>query len=242
MTNANSPQFVAVILAAGSGSRMKSSVRKQYLKIADKILVNYSIEAFLQSGMEQIVLVVPENDIDYIKDNILPSYDPKRISIISGGITRTDSVENAIRYIEKKNFQYVLIHDGARPFVSQELITRIKTEVIEHQAVIAAVPEKNTIHQIDENGFSKGTIDRNTLWAAQTPQAFAINLMTNAYDLRNKEQEKSAITDDASLIHMYLGIPAKIIMGEENNIKITTPEDLILGEMIEKEIRRSHSL
>jgi 2-C-methyl-D-erythritol 4-phosphate cytidylyltransferase len=173
--------------------------------------------------------------VDYCKDNIVDFYDMKKVvGIIEGGMMRYDSVYKALEITDPTN--YVLIHDGARPFISTDLIATIIKQVVEVKACIIGTPVKETIKVVDSSGNITATPNRNTLWSAQTPQAFECGSIRRAYELFYGDDSKSElnITDDAMLYEKYLKLPVKMILGDYNNIKLTTPEDLPLAENILK--------
>lgn len=230
-------KITAVILAAGQGKRMNTPVAKQFLLLRDKPVLYYSLEAFQESCVNNIILVVGNDQVDYCREHIIEPYGFGKVSkIIEGGRERYDSVYNAL--INTENSDYVLIHDGARPFITTELIETLVKHVIEDKACIVGTPVKETIKVINEEGVITATPNRNTLWAAQTPQAFEYTLIKKAYDLFRGDinKENRGITDDAMVYEIYQKRPVKMIFGDYNNLKLTTPEDLILAEALLKSI------
>ena len=218
----------AIILAAGSGSRMKSDIPKQYMEMGGHPVIYYAINAFENSNIDEVILVVRPGDEATVKSDIVQKYGFKKISaIVAGGDERVDSV---LCGIEAASGEYVLIHDGARAYVTTELIDRMIKEVQEYPAIIAAVPAKDTIKVVDESGFILDTPDRRTLQIVQTPQAFSKELILSCYDGLRAEKDSGqpvpTITDDAMLVERYSNTAVKVTMGEYGNIKITTPEDL----------------
>ena len=164
-------KITAIVLAAGQGKRMNSEIAKQYLMLNDKPILYYSLKTFEESLVDDIILVVGSDDIDYVRKEIVEKYDFKKISqIIEGGKERYNSVYNALLSITETN--YVLIHDGARPFVTNELIDRVVKNVINLKACVVGMPAKDTIKIADEDGFVYETPSRAKLWMIQTPQAF----------------------------------------------------------------------
>lgn len=220
----------AIILAAGRGTRMNSNINKQYLKINDKELIAYTLETFNSSAdIHEIIVVVNSDEVDYFKNNIINKYSfSKIVSVIEGGSERQYSVWNALAQISSTT-EYVLIHDGARPFVSREMIHSAISSAHKYKTVTTAVPVKDTIKVVDALGFSDTTPDRNTLWAIQTPQVFQKDILIRAH--KTAIAENFIGTDDASLVER-LDIPTKLIMGSYNNIKITTQEDLGFAQVI----------
>lgn len=232
-------KVTAVILAAGDGKRMNTPVAKQFLLLEDKPVLYYSIKAFEESLVDEIVLVTGREQIEYCSHNIILPYGFKKIMhIIEGGKERYDSVMRALSAIN--NTDYVLIHDGARPFVSSALINDLIDVVKESKACIVATPVKDTIKVVDMNGWVKETPDRKTLWLAQTPQAFDYTSIRRAYELlfEENEAERIMITDDAMVYERYIGQPVKVVRGDYFNIKLTTQEDLTIAKGINKSRRK----
>ena len=228
---------VAVVLAAGSGSRMNSDVKKQYMEIGGKPLIYYSLKAFEESIIDDIVLVVSRGDIDYVKKEIVEKYGFDKVTaIVEGGLARYHSVRLGLQAADP-NCDYAFIHDGARPFVNRDIIMRALSAVKEYKACVVGMPSKDTIKIADESGFVDHTPNRNLVWAVQTPQAFSYDLALSAYRiLREREQELldqgMVITDDAMVVETLTDTRIKLVEGSYDNIKITTPEDLITAEKI----------
>ncbi|MDF2511874.1 MAG: ispD [Herbinix sp.] len=230
-------RFTAIILAAGQGKRMGSEVAKQFLMLQDKPVLYYSIKAFEDSDIDRIILVTSEDQVEYCRTNIVEYYGfQKVVDVICGGKERYDSVYNAL--IKTELADYVLIHDGARPFISKDMIKNIMEQVILDKACLIGTPVKETIKVVDCGGIIQATPNRNTLWAAQTPQAFEYTSIKKAYELFQQElnPESLGITDDAMVYEAYCKLPVKMIMGDYNNIKLTTPEDLMLAKGIVKQL------
>jgi 2-C-methyl-D-erythritol 4-phosphate cytidylyltransferase len=226
-------KVTAVVLAAGKGNRMNSSVAKQFLMLGGKPVVYYSLKAFEDSSVDEIILVTGRDQRDYCRDNIVKPYHISKVTqIIEGGKERYDSVYQAL--ISIRQTDYVLIHDGARPFITKEQIEKIIDEVMKYKACILGTPVKETIKVVDSNGFITATPARSKLWAAQTPQAFTYEAIKKAYTIFHQEQDRTetAVTDDAMVYETYLGNTVKIIAGDYSNIKITTPEDLMAAEVL----------
>lgn len=220
-----------VIVAAGTGSRMKMGINKQFIKLEGKEIIAYTIEKFYNnSNIEDIVVVVKEDESEFFKKEILDKYNFKNIKIAYGGKERQDSVYNGLKSLDKK-CDIVLIHDGARPFVSDKIIDNCIEEVKEHKAIVVGVPVKDTIKIIDNDKNIVDTPNRSVLWAVQTPQTFDYNILIDAY----KDAFKSGFygTDDAMLVER-IGYKVKMVEGSYNNIKITTQEDLSVGSQILK--------
>lgn len=226
-------KITAIILAAGQGKRMNTPVAKQFLNLRDKPVLYYSIKAFEESCVDEIVLVTGHGQVEYCKDHIVDHFHFNKVRrILEGGEERYDSVYQAILGMEPA--EYILIHDGARPFITVSLINRIIYAVEKDKACITATPIKDTIKVVDQNGQIISTPDRSTLWSAQTPQAFEYKAIRKAYELFRKEKESRApnITDDAMVYEAYLQKPVKIVIGDYINIKLTTPEDMLLAQAL----------
>jgi 2-C-methyl-D-erythritol 4-phosphate cytidylyltransferase len=217
-----------VVVAAGNGTRMGSPIRKPYLYIGEMPILILTLQKFLSiSSITEMVLVVHPTEIERTH-RLLEEYKMTKIRLAIGGEERQDSVVAGVAALSD-HVEYVLIHDGARPFVSPSLIERILIEVKQKGAVIPAVPVKDTIKVVNELGEISYTPDRRSLWAAQTPQAFSLSTLRTA--LQQAREKGMRGTDDASILEM-LGYPVYITIGEWTNMKITTPEDLLLGEAI----------
>ncbi len=218
----------AIVLAAGSGKRMNSKVHKQYLLINEKPVLYYSLKAFEESAVENIILVVGAGEVDYCRTEIVERYHINKVrAIVEGGKERYHSVYEGLKVAG--NPDYVLIHDGARPFLTQEIIGRIIDAVLEYKACVVGMPVKDTIKIADENQYAKDTPQRSSVWMVQTPQAFSYTLVYDAYTKMLAEEDGS-ITDDAMVVEKMTDQKVKLIEGSYQNIKITTPEDLIIAE------------
>lgn len=230
---------IAIVLAAGQGKRMKSTVPKQYLLIQDKPILYYTLKTFEESFIDEIILVVGEGEEEYCRKSIVDEYRFSKISaIVTGGRERYHSVYHALDYIaaQNKKDSLVFIHDGARPFVSEDILQSSYDLADKTGACIVGVPVKDTIKVVDENKAVQSTPDRKTLWAVQTPQTFSYIKIRNAYDkmmeFERRGQLNVSITDDAMVMETYGDSSVCVIEGSYENIKITTPEDLILAERI----------
>lgn len=233
----NEIRTTAIVLAAGQGKRMQSSVHKQYLLIRDKPVLYYPLKVFEDSVINDIVLVVGEGEEDFCQKEILDKYDFCKIrAIVCGGKERYHSVAYGIRSINWK-CDYILIHDGARPFVDDEIIRRALDEVRQSRACVVGMPVKDTIKIADEKGYVAGTPDRSRIWQIQTPQVFETTLIAAAYEKLLAEEKKLLadgvkITDDAMVVEYFTNTPVKLVQGSYENIKITTPEDLKIAETL----------
>lgn len=218
-----------VIVSAGKGSRMKSNINKQFLKIKGKEVIAHTIDKFYNNeSIGEIIIVIRKDEKEYFKSNILDRYGYKNIKIVFGGKERQDSVYNGLKALDK-NCKIVLIHDGARPFVTNEIIEKSIECAKKYNCAIVGVPVKDTIKVVSENNNVCETPNRDKLWSIQTPQVFDYSLIMNAHE-KAKVNEYYG-TDDSMLIE-YLGYKVKVVEGSYNNIKITTPEDLKTAEII----------
>lgn len=226
----------AIVLAAGQGKRMNSSVQKQFLEIGGKPLIYYSLKCFQESSLiRDIILVTGEEFVPYCKKEIVNKYGFTKIKrVIAGGKERYDSVYQGLLACEDS--EYVLIHDGARPFITQEILERGMEGVKETGACVIGMPSKDTVKISDEDGFVQETPDRNTVWTVQTPQIFSYPLIKAAHD-KIRQGNMSGITDDAMVVEQESGARIRLVKGSYMNIKITTPEDLDVAEKFLKNIQ-----
>jgi len=221
-----------IIVAAGKGTRLKGEVRKQYLTIAGRPILSHTLGAFSAcSCIDEILLVAPEKDFDFIRDRILSCVDfNKPFRLVQGGLERQDSVYQGLRALRHTG-GIVVIHDGVRPLVQPEQITDCVHGAVRFGSCIMGIPVHDTLKRVDESGFIRETVERASLWLVQTPQAFQYDLIKNAHERARKDGRKG--TDDAFLVEQT-GQHVKMIKGSPLNIKITTQDDLILAESIIK--------
>lgn len=230
----------AVVLAAGSGKRMHSDIKKQFLLIQDRPVIYYSLKTFQESFIDEIVLVVSEEDIGYCKKEIVEKYHFTKVKYITaGGRERYHSVAAGLKYLA--DCDYAFIHDGARPMITDAILNRACTCVKESNACVVGMPVKDTIKIADKNGYIAKTPDRNLVWMIQTPQVFAYPLIREAYDKllaaeENLKIQGINITDDAMVVETLMNHPVKLVEGSYENIKITTPEDLAVAENFMKSL------
>lgn len=224
-------QTAAVILAAGQGKRMGSQIPKQFMELKGKPLIYYSLKAFEESGVDKIILVTGKEETGFCRQEIVEAYNFSKVwAIVPGGKERYHSVYNGLCALENQlpETGIVLIHDGARPLVTREIIKRTIEAAKKYKACAAAMPVKDTIKEADLEGFSARTPDRSLLWQVQTPQTFQYGLIKKAYDQMIKDPSRQqGITDDAMVIESITGQKVKLIEGSYQNIKVTTPEDLL---------------
>jgi 2-C-methyl-D-erythritol 4-phosphate cytidylyltransferase len=221
---------LAIIPAGGAGRRMGSDVPKQYLPLAGIPVLVRTLRAFQRSPLiDEIFLAVPEGDIPAIRSEIVEKQGLSKISmVLAGGAERQDSVRNALMQTREEH-GIIVVHDGVRPFVTGELIRRTVAAAREHGAAAAGVPVRDTVKEVDAAGRVVKTVPREGLWLTQTPQGFRRDLIRAAYE--KASQEGFAGTDDASLVERT-GVSVRMVPGDHDNIKITTQEDLALGEII----------
>lgn len=226
----------AIVLAAGKGSRMGTKIQKQYLELGGKPVLYYSLAAFENSDIiDEIILVTGEGQKEYCQKNIVEAYSFSKIKkIVIGGKERYESVYNALKGMKPEG--YVFIHDGARPFVDEAIIERTYYAAQQYHACVAGMPSKDTVKIVDENDFAVNTPERRLVWCIQTPQVFETALIRDAYfKLMANEENEVGITDDAMVVERMKNMQVKLIEGSYENIKITTPEDLVIAEsLIEK--------
>lgn len=229
---------LAVVLAAGSGKRMGSKTKKQYMSIAGRPVIYYSLKTFQDSFIDEIVLVVSPGDTQFCQKEIVEKYGFDKVRhIVEGGKERYHSVAAGLNSVS--DFDYVFIHDGARPMVTAEILDRSLVCVRRYGACVAGVRVKDTIKIADGEGKISATPNRNFMWAVQTPQVFAYPLIKEAYTLLLSREEEIlasgvAVTDDAMVVETLTGRPVKLVEGSYKNIKITTPEDIQIAEIFLK--------
>lgn len=226
----------AIVLAGGSGSRMNSDIPKQYIEIEGKPLLAYSLIIMEESTfIDEIILVARENDIDFCRNEIVKKFDLKKVAqVVKGGSERYWSVLEGLRVASG---EFVWIHDGARPCFSNELLQRLNEDADIFKATIAAVPSKDTV-KIIENGYVTATPDRSNVWQVQTPQVFLKEELIRAYDNMMKASDGLNITDDAMIMESFGNRKIHATIGEYTNIKVTTPEDILVVEKYLKKIKK----
>ena len=226
----------AIVLAAGQGRRMGTKTQKQYLEIIGKPVLCYSLEVFQESEIiDEIILVVGKGQETYCKKEIVEKYQIQKVKkIVTGGEERYHSVWNGLKEVSKDG--YVFIHDGARPFIDNAIIERGLAAASKTGASVVGMPSKDTVKISDAEGNVSETPDRSSVWIVQTPQIFQYPLIYGAYtSIRQKEM--TGITDDAMVAEHETGVKIRFSEGSYRNIKITTPEDLVVAEAFLKENR-----
>ena len=228
--------FTAVILAAGSGKRMKTDLAKQFIPLHGRPMVYYSLRAFAESPVDSIVLVTSKEHLEYCQKEIVDKYNiPKVMSIIPGGEKRYHSSINGV-FASPKESDYLLIHDCARPCITGELIMNCMENVIKHRNCTAAVKAVDTICQVDQEERIVNIPNRNVMWSIQTPQCFKYEDIKRAHQLLLKQEpsmtevEKRAITDDVAVIRKFMEKEVFVFEGSYENIKVTNPGDVAMAE------------
>ena len=226
-------KITAIVLAAGSGSRMKSKTKKQFMEIKGKPVIWYSLFEFEKSRVDEIILVTGKEDIDYCKKEIVEKYNLKKIkNVVAGGSERYESVYNGLKEVTGN---IVLIHDGARPLINNEIIERSIEGTIKSDACVVGVPVKDTIKRANKEGYIIDTPNRSELWITQTPQSFKTDLVKMAYKKMKEELEKGNttlnLTDDAMVVEEFTTNQVRFVQGDYKNIKVTTPEDIDIAEL-----------
>ena len=226
----------AVVLAGGRGVRMGSRTPKQYMDIKGKPMLYYSLAAFEESFVDNVILVCNEGEEDHCRKEIVIKYGLNKVNkIVSGGKERFDSVYNGI--MASSGCDYIYIHDGARPLVSQYILDRCQHYVEKYRAAVAAHPAKDTVKIADGNKFIASTPDRDKVWIMETPQVFEYGLARSAYEklMSSKARLKEAgvnITDDTMVIKMFEDVDSYLVEDPYCNIKVTTPQDLIIAKSV----------
>ncbi|MEG6587019.1 2-C-methyl-D-erythritol 4-phosphate cytidylyltransferase [Dendrosporobacter sp. 1207_IL3150] len=220
-----------IVAAAGQGKRMGASINKVLLPLAGQPVLQHSLETFSACAeIDNMVIVVAAEEVEQVQRMLSAAENLKPYTVVAGGSERQYSIANALAVISE-NTEIVLVHDGARPLITTNTIKCVIKEAREHGAVVAAVPVKDTIKTVGDDGFVRETPDRNALWAVQTPQAFKYSILKSAYKFADKMGFLA--TDDAALVEK-LGVRVKIVKGSYTNFKITTPEDMAFADVITK--------
>ena len=203
-------KVTAVVLAAGKGSRMHSDIQKQYMTLLERPVITYALEAFEDSSVDEVILVVAPGEVEYAQKNILDKYSYKKVKI----------------------------HDGARAFITPELIEFCIEQVKKDKSCVMGMPVKDTIKIVDDNCYAVSTPPRSSMWQIQTPQCFITKEIKEAYR-KMMDAKDDSVTDDGMVMETYGIRGVRMIKGSYENIKITTPEDMLLGEAILKSRRQS---
>jgi len=228
---------VAIIVAGGNGKRMGLDIKKQYILLKGKEILTRAIEAFEACDfVDEIIVVVGKEEINYVQEKIVSHYSLNKVKkVVEGGVERQDSVYNGLVEVDKDT-KYVMIHDGARPFITKDVIYKCLQKAKQTGASIIGVPVKDTIKRCDiKSQRVQDTPKRDTLWIIQTPQIFAFDLLMDAYHYSHEQGLQ--VTDDSMIVEAF-GKEVYVTKGEYTNIKVTTPEDLMIGEAIIEAIHK----
>jgi 2-C-methyl-D-erythritol 4-phosphate cytidylyltransferase len=220
----------AIVPAAGSGNRMGRDISKQYLSLGGMPLIVRTLSIFEECPLvDSLLVVVPPQDIEFVRNSILAPWKLKKVTgVIPGGKERQDSVRAGVEALDGET-DLVIIHDAVRPFITVELISQCILAAGEEGAVTVGVPTKDTVKEVAPDGRVVRTCDRSLMWLTQTPQAFRRDIIEKAHRAAARDGFRG--TDDTSLVER-LGIAVRMIRGEYGNIKITTPDDLMLAETL----------
>lgn len=235
----------AVVLAAGKGRRMNSDVPKQYMLLDGKPVIYYALKVFEDSFVDEVILVTEAGEEENCRRQIVDAYGFNKVkAITAGGRERYFSVANGLRCVSD-GCSYIFIHDGARPFVTERILEDALANVRKYKACVAAMPVKDTIKIADEEGFALSTPPRDRVWLMQTPQVFEASLIRTAYERLIGEEERLnregiRITDDAMVVETLMEHPVKLFPASYENIKITTPEDLVIADGFIKNTERKN--
>jgi 2-C-methyl-D-erythritol 4-phosphate cytidylyltransferase len=223
-------RVVAVVPAAGKGLRMGGAVPKQFLSLGGEPIVVHSLRA-LQSAacIHDIILAVPSADLNYCRNDLVVRYGFSKVTkVVPGGKERQDSVRLGLEHVPEET-EIVLVHDAVRPFVTVAMIEDVVAAARQHGGAIIALPMRDTVKQVGPGHLIQRTVDRQPLWLAQTPQAFRLDWLRAAH--RKAHVEGVPATDDAFLFE-WMGHPVVVVEGSGENIKVTRPEDMVIGEAI----------
>lgn len=222
-------KVTALIPAAGMGKRMGRAVAKQFLPLGDRPMLAHTLLAFQRSPMiDDVIPVLSQEDMENCLRDVVERYHITKVkTLVVGGKERQDSVYNGLQKIDDEGV--VLVHDGVRPFVTQEMIAECVERSKKGECVATGVPLKDTVKEVGTDGVVRSTLDRSRLWAIQTPQAFPVKTLKRVYAEAYRQGFYG--TDDSTLVERA-GTKVHVIMGSYENIKITTPGDLVLAEQI----------
>ncbi|NJL16381.1 MAG: 2-C-methyl-D-erythritol 4-phosphate cytidylyltransferase [Nitrospira sp.] len=225
-----SHRTVALVPAAGRGLRMGGQVPKQFLSLGSQPLILHSLRVLqASSAIHEIILAVPQSEMDYcLKEIVAQHHFTKVTKVVPGGAERQDSVRHALEAVHE-DVDVVLVHDAVRPFLTERMIEEVVLKARMKGAAIIALPMKDTVKQVGADLVIERTVDRQSLWLAQTPQAFRREWLLAAH--RKAHGEGVRATDDAYLME-WCGYPVSVVEGSGENIKVTRPEDMAIGEAI----------
>ena len=223
------------MMAAGKGSRMQADRNKVYLELLGRPVLSYTLRAFEESRIDEIIIVATAGDEAYVEEAIVRKYGIDKVcKIVPGGGERFESVYHGIAACEGEEPEhYIFVHDGARPFIRPELINQCIEAVVQEKACVVAVPAKDTIRIVGSDGYPTMTPRRSDVWQMQTPQCFLLSEARQAFEIMMQSGDRD-ITDDVMVLERYGHRRSKMVSGSYENIKLTTPEDMIVGEEILK--------
>lgn len=226
----------AIITAAGFGHRMGGGKKKQFLLLGGVPLIIHTLERFQSSSLiTEIILLIPEDDIAYCKKKVISNYNFTKLKkIIPGGEKRQDSVFNGLQEASKE-MEMIVVHDGVRPFLTKNILETAITEAKKKGAAVVAIPVKDTLKKISGQRILSERVSRDSLWRIQTPQVFKKEILIHAF---KKAREDNFYGTDESTLVARSGVPVYVVGGSELNIKITTPEDMVLGESIFRSLQK----
>ncbi|WP_461812721.1 2-C-methyl-D-erythritol 4-phosphate cytidylyltransferase [Faecalimonas sp.] len=223
----------AIVLSAGQGTRMGMNIQKQYIQLDGKEIICHTLETFQKSEIiDEIILVVGIGQEEYCCKEIVEKHQFTKVTkIIEGGAERYQSVYNGLKEVTHQG--YVFIHDGARPFITEEIIERAYVAVCKYGACAIGMPVKDTVKIADQEKFIEETPNRSLVWQVQTPQVFQTDIVKEAYE-KMIQSNDAQVTDDAMVVETMLHKKIKLVEGSYENIKITTPEDLDIAKVFLK--------
>lgn len=234
----NGKKCTAIVLSAGTGSRMGGPVAKQYMLLKDKPVLWYSLNAVEQSEViDDCILVTGSGDVEFVKREIVDKYHFAKVKTVTeGGRERYLSVMKGLQTMVEQD-GYVFIHDGARPFLTEDMLMRLAEGVEAYHACVAAMPSKDTVKIADKDNFAIQTPDRRTVWNVQTPQVFETRIIMEAYErletgIARMREQGIAVTDDAGVVELFTNYSVRLVEGSYANLKITTPEDMVVAEAL----------
>lgn len=232
-------RVVAVVPAAGKGLRMGGAIPKQFLALGGEPLIVHSLRVLQASPLiDQIILAVPQADLDYCVNDLAVRFGFSKITrVVAGGKERQDSVRHGLEHVPAET-EIVVVHDAVRPFLTEKMVSDVVTAARKAGGAIVALPMRDTVKQVGLEHRIERTVDRAPLWLAQTPQAFRLDWLLEAH--RKAHAEGVRATDDAFLLE-WAGRPVVVVEGSGENIKVTRPEDMIIGDAI-LESRRKESM
>jgi 2-C-methyl-D-erythritol 4-phosphate cytidylyltransferase len=226
-------KVVAIIAAAGLGTRMRQDTPKTYLHLAGKPILLHTLEVFEKAPeVHEVLVVVHPEDLEFCQDEVIDPHPLKKVlRLVPGGKERQDSVYNALRFLKKKGeeLDVLLVHDGVRPLVDPARVGQVVAAARRHGGAILAVPCQDTLKRVNSRGEVVATVDRRELWQIQTPQAFRAGVLWRAY--QEAMDRGFYATDEAALVEA-LGETVVVVPGSPLNLKITTPDDLKIAEAI----------